>query len=101
MEQDGQTIALDLELSPELVRAGLAREAIRFIQETRKGSGLDVSDRISLLWSAADDELADAISQHAELIASEVLATSMTRTEQLEDANHDEDLGLSIRIAKA
>lgn len=101
MEQDGQTIALDLELSPELVRAGLAREAIRFIQETRKGSGLDVSDRISLLWSAADDELADAISQHAELIASEVLATSMTRTEQLEDANHDEDLGLSIQLEKA
>jgi hypothetical protein len=41
-------VALDLDLTPELRRAGLARDAIRLIQEARKASGLDVADRIEL-----------------------------------------------------
>ena len=44
VNEQGETVALDLELTPELVRAGRAREVIRVIQEARKSSGLDVSD---------------------------------------------------------
>ena len=54
----GATVALDLEITPELRRAGLARDAIRLIQEARKNSGLDVADRIALRWTSADEELA-------------------------------------------
>ncbi|WP_344380160.1 DUF5915 domain-containing protein, partial [Streptomyces mauvecolor] len=39
----GATVALDLEITPELRLAGLARDAIRLIQEARKNSGLDVA----------------------------------------------------------
>ena len=48
----GATVALDLEITPELRRAGLARDAIRLIQEARKNSGLDVADRIAVRWHA-------------------------------------------------
>ena len=56
----GETVALDLELTQELVRAGLLREVIRLVQEQRKSSGLEVSDRIALTWTA-DGELAQKI----------------------------------------
>jgi isoleucyl-tRNA synthetase len=70
----GETVALDVTITPELRREGLAREVVRLIQEARKNDGLDVTDRISLRWSASDPELAAALTEHAQLIAGEVLA---------------------------
>ena len=55
VNEQGETVALDLELTPELVRAGLAREVVRLVQEARKASGFEVSDRIALRWSADGD----------------------------------------------
>ena len=52
VNEQGETVALDLELTPELRRAGLAREVVRLVQEARKTSGFDVSDRIALRWQA-------------------------------------------------
>jgi isoleucyl-tRNA synthetase len=103
--REGETVALDLTITPELRRAGLAREAIRAIQEARKSSGLEVSDRISLSWHAADPEAATAIRGHAELIAAEVLATSMTElagpAEGPDAVSVDPDLGLTLGLVKA
>ena len=76
--EGGDTMALDLEITPELRRLGLAREVIRLIQDARRGDGLDVSDRIDLWWSAADHELAAALAEHADTIAREVLAVTVT-----------------------
>jgi isoleucyl-tRNA synthetase len=74
--EGGETVALDLTITPELRREGLAREIIRLIQDARKNAGLDVSDRIELWWSAADDEVSAALTGHGGAIAAEVLATS-------------------------
>ena len=52
----GLTVALDLTLTPELERAGLVREVVRLVQEARKTSGLDVSDRIELWWTGRPDQ---------------------------------------------
>ena len=71
----GETVALDLDVTPELRREGLAREVIRLVQDARKADGLEVSDRIVLRWGAADPELAAALTEHGRLIAGEVLAT--------------------------
>ena len=71
----GETVALEIAITPELRREGLAREAVRLVQDARKGDGLDVSDRISLRWSTADPELAAALTDHGALISAEVLAT--------------------------
>ncbi|GGJ95882.1 isoleucine--tRNA ligase [Pilimelia anulata] len=73
------TIALDTEITPELRRAGLAREVIRTVQEARKQAGLAVTDRIALTWDSADAELAGAVEAHAAEIAEAVLATGMSR----------------------
>lgn len=98
----GDTIALDLTMTPELVSAGRAREMIRFVQESRKAAGLDVSDRIDLAWSSPDDELARAIETHADFIAGEVLATSMHREATPEPGwRSDDEAQVSVRVVKA
>jgi isoleucyl-tRNA synthetase len=73
-----ETVALDLTLTDELVRAGVVREAVRLVQEARKSQGLDVSDRIELWWSAASAETGEALREGAETLAAEVLAVSIT-----------------------
>ncbi|MEU5030922.1 isoleucine--tRNA ligase [Streptomyces milbemycinicus] len=100
----GATVALDLEITPELRRAGLARDAIRLIQEARKNSGLDVADRIALRWGAVDEEVRTALTDHATLIADEVLATDFASGDG--DSGYgeefsDEALGLTFRLRKA
>ncbi|MEO7825773.1 MAG: DUF5915 domain-containing protein, partial [Allosphingosinicella sp.] len=93
----GESLALDLTLTPELVRAGLAREAIRLIQEARKTSGLDVSDRIELWWQA-DGELAEALREHAGLIAAEVLATFLAEDHPTAAVREHGDATLGLRF---
>ncbi|MGY1435099.1 isoleucine--tRNA ligase [Streptomyces reniochalinae] len=100
----GATVALDLEISPELRRTGLARDAIRLIQEARKNSGLDVADRIELRWQSDDEEVARALAEHTFLIAEEVLATEFAQGDPTELAGpsvEDEALSLTFRLRKA
>jgi isoleucyl-tRNA synthetase len=75
----GESIALDLTITDDLRRAGLAREIVRAIQEARKNSGLDVSDRISVYWSSSDDDVLATMSEHGEMIGAEVLAPNMVQ----------------------
>ncbi|MCW2572967.1 MAG: Isoleucyl-tRNA synthetase, partial [Frankiales bacterium] len=95
---DGESLALDLTLTPVLVRAGLAREAIRMIQEARKASGLDVSDRIELWWSSTNEDLAAALREHAGLVAGEVLATSYDEGHPTADVREHGDPELGLRF---
>ncbi|RCG22081.1 isoleucine--tRNA ligase [Streptomyces diacarni] len=100
----GATVALDLEISPELRRTGLARDAIRLIQEARKNSGLDVADRIELRWQSADEEVSRALAEHTFLIAEEVLATEFAQGDPTElegPSFEDEALSLTFRLRKA
>lgn len=99
VNEQGETVALDLELTPALVRAGLAREVVRLVQEARKDSGFEVSDRITLRW-AGDGELAEALTEHADLVAGEVLAVEMTREQPGDDWRRDDDLGLRFRVER-
>ena len=70
----GETVAIDTAVSPELQREGLAREFVRLVADARKNDGLEVTDRIWLRWSADDPQVAAALTEHAGLIAGEVLA---------------------------
>ena len=74
----GETVALDLEITPALRRAGLARETVRTLQEARKAAGLAVSDRIEVRWDA-DGELAEAVTEHGRGIGEDVLAVALHR----------------------
>ncbi|MBB5933492.1 isoleucine--tRNA ligase [Streptomyces zagrosensis] len=99
----GATVALDLEITPELRRAGLARDAIRLIQEARKNSGLDVADRIAVRWSVTEPETAEAVTEHSALIADEVLGTDFAQgaaDDSFGEPFTDEALGLTFRLRK-
>jgi len=93
------TIALDTTITPELRRAGLAREVIRLVQDARKQAELEITDRISLVWSATDSETLDAVREHAKEIADAVLATSMT--EGADTTSTEDELGFSYAITRA
>jgi isoleucyl-tRNA synthetase len=94
----GESVALDLNLDQRLIAKGIVREAIRAIQDERKASGFDVSDRIHLTWNA-NAESSPAISDAAEFISEEVLAISFTRDESLPISGND--LGLSLSLKRA
>ena len=98
----GETVALDLELTPELRRAGLVREAVRLVQDARKSSGLAVSDRIELWWQASG-ELAEALEEGSARLAEEVLAVRVDHgTAAAAVVVHtDADLGLSFQLRAA
>ena len=105
VNEQGETVALDLHLTPELVRAGLAREAIRLVQEARKSSGFEVSDRIALTWWA-DGDLGVALAEQSALVAGEVLATSTNRVDDVAELDggrvfRDDDLGLAFTVSRA
>ena len=70
-------VILDTELNSELIAEGLANDALRFIQDTRKAIGLDVSDRINLTYTA-DLALSGAIEQHRKRIMSDALIREMS-----------------------
>ncbi len=93
----GESLALDLALTPDLIRAGLVREVIRAIQEERKRIGLDISDRITVNWNATGD-LAAAITSGISEISAEVLATQMQQN-KAENAS-DNELGLWLSLVK-
>ncbi|TDC85811.1 isoleucine--tRNA ligase [Micromonospora sp. KC606] len=100
----GATVALDLHLTPELRRAGTARDAIRQIQEARKSSGLEVTDRIVLRYRATREETALALTEHRDLVAEEVLATDCAAGEpSWPDAEPftDPSLGLTFWLRRA
>ncbi len=94
---NGESVALDLALTPELINAGLVREAIRAIQEERKRIGLDVSDRISVNWNAPT-ELANAINNAIAEISAEVLATEMKQIKAEKTAENE--IGLWLKLIK-
>ncbi len=99
----GISVALDLELTDELRSAGLAREVIRFVQEARKNSGLDITDRIELWWQPDDETLAAAIREHGTAIASDVLAVNAIEGRPNADVkpHRDDDLGLTVWLRAA
>ena len=100
--ESGATVALDLHITPALRRTGVAREVIRQIQEARKTSGLDVSDRIVLRWTATDVETAAALAEHSGLVAEEVLAVDLAEGEAdwTSERFTDDSLGLAFRIRR-
>jgi isoleucyl-tRNA synthetase len=74
------------------------REVIRFIQEARKTSGFDISDRIRVLWNAPE-EIASAVHAAVDHISAEVLATEFKRDGALKLG--DGDLGFNATLLKS
>lgn len=93
----GESVALDLALTPELIAAGQVREVIRAVQDERKNAGFDISDRITMYWNATESVCA-AITSGAEFISQEVLATKMERDSSLPYGENE--LGLALKLIR-
>ena len=93
-------VVLDTEINSELITEGLANDALRFIQDTRKAAGLDVSDRINLGYNA-DPALVVAIDQHRDRIMRDALIKNMSRCENTVYNTEIEGYNLSVSIEKA
>ncbi|TXH31109.1 MAG: isoleucine--tRNA ligase [Actinobacteria bacterium] len=76
----GESLALDLHLDDELLLLGTARDIVRTLQQARKDSGFEVTDRITVLWQSDDERVAQAFAAHGQMIGQEVLATEIVET---------------------
>jgi isoleucyl-tRNA synthetase len=103
--ENGETVALDVTVTPELRREGLAREVVRLVQDARKSDGLEVSDRIALRWAAAGPDLAAALTEHGPMISGEVLADHYGErhagwADPAASEHSDADLGLTFWLSR-
>jgi isoleucyl-tRNA synthetase len=89
----GETVALEVTVTEELRREGLAREFVRLVQDARKGDGLEVTDRIALWWSTGNRELFAALHEHQAMIAGDVLAVEFSPVEAADAGADPADSG--------
>ena len=97
------TVALDITVTEELRKEGLARELVNRIQNLRKSSGFDITDKVNL-FILSNDMIDDAIREYRDYIANQVLAASIEiEDEAVSDAVEldFEDFKLSVHIEKA
>jgi isoleucyl-tRNA synthetase len=85
LEREGShAVALELALDDELVGAGRAREIVHAVQQCRRDSGLEITDRIALVLGGSE-ELVNVAHAHEAYVAGETLATSIAYGEQRGD----------------
>lgn len=100
--EGGLTIALDNTLSPELIREGMAREFVNRIQNLRKDSGFEVTDKINIAIEKGLPLWEESINEFSGYISQEVQALSIEWKEVIADATElslDEDT-LKVHISK-
>ena len=92
------TVALDIDITPELRKEGLARELVNRVQNLRKDKGLDVTDRISLIISEHPDVRA-AIEGNMDYICNETLTAALSIMSDIPKNESDElELEDQIRV---
>lgn len=93
------TIALDVTVTPELRREGIARDIVNRIQNIRKARNYDITDRIRLVF-APGAETDDAIRDFADYISRQVLATSLEIAPLADSAEGIEELSMDDVTAR-
>lgn len=98
------TVALDTTITKELKLEGIAREIVNKVQNIRKDSGFEVTDKI-LIDVVSEKDINEAISKHSEYIKSQVLADEINIVEKLISTNIteieiDETLSTKISVLK-
>ena len=100
--QDNMTVALDITITPELFEEGLAREIINRVQNMRKDSGLEVTDKI-ILTIEKNNDIMKPVERFGEYICSETLAT-LEMADKLEGVEPQElvdNISAKLTIKKA
>ena len=95
------TVALDVTVTEELRREGIARELVNRIQNIRKSSGLEITDKIKITLSK-NQQTDDAVNEYKDYICNQVLGTSLTLTEEVENGTelNFDDFSLYVSVVK-
>ncbi|SDW18474.1 isoleucine--tRNA ligase [Flavobacterium degerlachei] len=98
---NGITVALDIVISPELKKEGIARELVNRIQNIRKDSGFEVTDKIKVHLQK-NDTLEEAVKTNVEYIKSETLTEELVFEEDIENGTEIEfdEIKTKIKITK-
>ena len=99
---DGKlTVALDVVVTEELRREGVARELVNRIQNIRKSSGFEITDKISICLSK-NSQTDDAVIEYNDYICNQVLATGLELVDEVEDGTElsFDDFSLFIKVVK-
>jgi isoleucyl-tRNA synthetase len=96
------TVALDITVTEELRREGIARDFVNRIQNLRKEKGFDVLDKITIAVARDSDVFNTALSEFSEYIRTETQASELSLTDSLPDGELVEmdEFNLMIRIGK-
>jgi isoleucyl-tRNA synthetase len=97
-EERGLVVAVDVELTPELEREGLARDLVRRIQALRKEADYELDDRI-VTYCDAGDEITSVVDEWGEYIEAETLSVELVQGNVPDDADVQESLALGGHAA--
>ena len=95
------TVALEVTLTEELRREGIARELVNRIQNIRKNSGLEITDKIAIVLSK-NSRTDDAVNEYNKYICTQVLANSLSLADEVADGvelSFDE-FSLTVKVTK-
>ncbi|MET3126145.1 isoleucyl-tRNA synthetase [Arcicella rosea] len=97
----GITVALDINITPELKQEGIARDFVNRIQNLRKDSGFEVTDKISIQLLDSDAEVTAGVVAFKDFISQEVQALSLEVVSELADGQEVEfeELTLTVKVA--
>ena len=95
------TVALEVTVTEELRREGIARELVNRIQNIRKSNGFEITDKIRITISK-NLQTDDAVNEYKDYICNQVLGTSLKLTDHVEDGTELEfdDFRLYVSVVK-
>ena len=95
------TVALEVTVTEELRREGVARELVNRIQNIRKSSGFEITDKINVTLSK-NTQTDDAVNEYKDYICNQVLATSLTLADEVKDGTelNFDDFSLFVKVEK-
>ena len=97
--ENGLTVALDISISDELRMEGLSRDVVNRLQNLRKDSGLEVQDKINVLYTSTDEQMNTAIETHKEYIQKETQALSLVKAGNISGGTVIEIDGTELTVA--
>ena len=95
------TVALEVTVTEELRREGVARELVNRIQNIRKSSGFEITDKINITLSK-NPQTDDAVNEYKDYICNQVLATSLNLADAVEEGTelNFDDFSLYVKVEK-
>ena len=101
--ENGLTVALDIDINPELRKEGLARDLVNRVQNMRKDIGLEVQDKIRITIEKNADFVNSALVEHREYICRETQALDLVLEDHVTDGApvQMDDLTLVVKIRKS